>query len=88
MKEHESRKINIGEVFHYKWMDVTFHKNWNEGLENSYGVLFIDSNNFAHNLNGSSGDFFIEPYYIHGNHYKNKNEWEIEVNRLLMLEEL
>ena len=46
--------------------------------------IYVDSNNFLHNLEGLSS---FESYYIHGKRYT-KKEYDIERNRILMLEEL
>ena len=59
-----------------------------------YGdVTFWDYNGYSHRLNGpamidSSVVYYSLRYFIHGKEYKNKNEWEIEVNRIKTLEEI
>ena len=93
MKEHESRKLEYGDK--YEWVtdegeivSVTYDFN---GFDD-----YTDSNNFLHNINGpawiNGGGFNssdeIEEYWIHGKHYKNKQDWEIEVNRILTLNKI
>ena len=88
MKEHESREIGIGGVFKY----ITNHNIIKEDVNvliMGTRKIYVDSNSFLHNLNGyayHSPTFF--QYRIHGINYKSKEVWEIEANRLLMLDEL
>ena len=52
---------------------------------------YIDSNNCLHNLDGPSSIWIRtkkEEYYIHGKYFKNKQDWELEVNRIKMIDEL
>ena len=51
-------------------------------------IVYVDSNNFQHNLNGYAWKIFTERYYIHGVTYYNKRDWEIEVNRIKIIDEL
>ena len=93
MKEHDSRKLEYGDE--YEWITKEGNK---ETLNYTFDGFddYVDCNNFLHNINGpawiNDGDgcssHQIEEYWIHGKHYENKQDWEIEVNRLLMLGEL
>ena len=99
MKEHESNKTNsdelekIGKVYYYYNDDVTYEPADKLGLNEAYtgSIIYLDSNNFLHKLNApawyNAYGTFTE-YWIHGKLYKTKEEWELEVHRLLMLEEL
>ena len=83
MKEHDSRLAEIDEIIFYRFYgDDEYSK-----MEIKGGRIYIDSNNFVHNLNGSAW-IDIELYLIHGQEYETKQHWEIEVNRLKMLEEI
>jgi len=86
MKEHESRLSELGEIAY--WFN-DFGRLEREHIDEEwlsyYPRLPIDSNNFVHSLDGSIGDEKI--YTIHGKKLS-KEQWEIERNRLLMLEEL
>ena len=51
-------------------------------------VIYVDSNDFLHSLDGYAwveGD--LKEYRIHGKELT-KEEWEIERNRILILEEI
>ena len=52
-----------------------------------YYAFYVDSNNFLHSLDGFALLFKFNDYWIHGKYYKNKRDWEIEVNRIKILEE-
>ena len=90
MKEHESRLItDITEAF-YHISNGKVHENniyrW-EGA--SFILCYVDCNNFIHNLDGPAWENGgTVCYYIHGKIYYNKGGWEIEVNRIKMLEEI
>ena len=46
-------------------------------------------NGYRHRLKGPGYiDKDLKEYWIYGKNYRDKQKWEIEVNRLLMLEEL
>ena len=86
MKEHESRILTVGE----KWYEISISGNMIiHGLLEGNALLYVDENNFLHNLNDiayqAEETFF--GYVIHGKEYT-KRDWEIEVNRIKMLEEL
>ena len=85
MKEHESRVLKDGEWY--------FFYEVKRGIKNRgvliIGDVFIDSNNFLHNLNGEAWNSVnISHYYIHGRYFKYKRDWEIEANRIKMLNEI
>ena len=85
MKEHESKICNTNEIYYL------FDSN-NEVISNkkqsSSCICYVDSNNFLHNLNGCAWDGITKQYYIHGKKYENKEEFDIERNRIKMLEEI
>ena len=89
MKEHESRKIE-------KFYETFYFYSSNGELSNDQynvkgEVVYVDSNNYLHNLDDIAWiclDASITDYFIHGIEYKTKNEWELEVNRIKMLEEI
>ena len=86
MKEHESRLVveyDLIKFYDGEGKLEQFYKSKNK----NYG--YIDSKNFLHNLEGYA---WIESskykeHYIHGRKLT-KEEWDIERNRILMLEEL
>ena len=82
MEKHESRLLKHGEIF-YRYFNHGIEAN---RLTNITGIM-VDSNNFLHNLYGPAW-FLFGLYYIHGQSFKSKLDWEIEVNRMKMLEEL
>ena len=86
MKEHESRRIKPGERYKF-YNDV--YKKIDSGLYDFSDKYkdYVDSNNFLHNLEGKAWYGGIMEYWIHGKNYE-KKEWEIERNRLLMLEDV
>ena len=85
MNKHESRKLRYGEEYCYYYRDRVILKN-NYYVGELYAI-YVDSNNFLHSFNGFADEIW-DSYWIHGTEYKNKNEWELAKNRLLMLEEL
>ena len=88
MKEHESRKINVGEIFSYFNGSEIIRLKWTGEYKKMFEFLYIDSNNFVHNLNGiSSPNFILFSYNIHGKQY-NKKEFDIVRNRIEILEVL
>ena len=51
-------------------------------------ILYVDNKNYLHNLNGIAWRFLdVSLYYIHGKEFE-REEWEIEANRLKMLNSL
>ena len=54
-------------------------------------VLYLDSNNFLHNLNNCAYYGYMSSihgvYFIHGKRYT-KDVWEVETNRLKILNSL
>ena len=83
MKEHESRKVNVGEVI--KWADGDkrrVDKKFDE-------ICYVDTNNFLHNLSGpgiiwyNKGKIISEYFFIHGEYLK-KEKWLIEREKLLL----
>ena len=84
MEKHESRLLNIGET--YNWVNY----NGDIIIKNVvFGeIVYIDSNNFLHNLNGYAWKIFTIAYYIHGVRYNNKRDWGLGVNRIKMISEL
>ena len=85
MKEYESRKLKSGEIF------KGFYRHNNEmfihRVDKNDEIVYVDSNDLLHNLNGMAWFYLGESYYIHGKYYE-KQDWEIEVNRIKMLEEI
>ena len=59
-------------------------------------VNYYHYHGHLHNLNGPAVIYKTQHgnkkmdnfYFIYGRHYNNKEEWEMEANRLLMLEEI
>ena len=82
MKEHESRIAERGEIIFYG-----FSGEIDDEMEINSSKVYVDCNNFAHNLDGPAWGP-LGYYFIHGKHYKNKQDWELEVNRIKTLEEL
>ena len=77
MKKHETRLLKEGEEYFY----YLFDKLYRFTIDEFYRV-YVDSNNFVHNLNGTSytnSNF----YFIHGKEYR-KKEWLIEREKLLL----
>ena len=87
MKKHESRLLKEGEK--YKLIPANGKNNLLTFpyRSNNFSFIYVDSKNRVHNLKDKATNHFNYRYWIHGKYY-NKNEWEIEANRLLMLEEL
>ena len=80
-----SRKLKSGEIFkgYYSVINEMFiHR-----LDKNDEIAYVDYNDLLHNFNGFAWFYLGEAYYIHGKYYE-KSDWEIEVNRILMLEEL
>ena len=86
MKEHESRLLTKGETYFFYKVVTPYNIS-----VNVYGgrirLMFVDSNNFLHNLDSFAVGVRKEVYWIHGRLFQ-KQDWEIERNRLLMLEEV
>ena len=82
MKEHESRILNIDEEFYFYDVNTIVNR-----VLRNVEIIYVDSNNFVHNLNGYAYDHYCE-YWIHGKYFWIKSEWEFERNRLLILEEI
>ena len=84
-KEHKSYILEEG-----KW--ATSKDMNHQSLVQKKQVIYVDSDGFFHNLNGYSyfnehspfGAYF---FYIHGKEYT-KEDWDIERNRIKMLDEL
>ena len=89
MKEHEYRAlIKRSEDFYWFGFNGNFCYNTLDELGVEGVGCYVDSNNYLHNLNGPAWCFSgMLDYHIHGKQYT-KEEWDIERNRLLMLEEL
>ena len=47
-------------------------------------IVYVDSNNFQHNLNGYAWKIFTERYYIHGVTYYNKRDWLNKKEEILL----
>ena len=90
MKEHESRKLKDGEIY-FKYQSGELREfAHREYRPPSMCIIFVDSNNFVHRLDGFNYTNIYETegyYFIHGSEYS-KREWEIERNRLSMLGEI
>ena len=89
MKEHESRVIKDRNEKFYFYCNVPIElccdelSNWSNFLI----LCYVDSNNFVHNLAGPAWvNSEVSTYHIHGKQYYRKEDWDIERNRLLMLE--
>ena len=88
MKEHESRRSVPGDRIYYYSTSDTIEEIINpgvcwgtaKGIENYY---LIDSNNFLHDLDGRGYMLFI-----HGVRFKDKGEYDKEVNRIKMIDEI
>ena len=84
MKEHNSRLLKIGE-------STNVVRNFGSLVRYIGWVIYVDSNNFLHNLNGFAWDnkkfTKFSSYSIHGKEYS-KEQWDIERNRLLILDEI
>ena len=81
MKEHNSRLLKIGE-------STNVVRNFGSLVRYIGWVIYVDSNDFLHSLDGYAwveGD--LKEYRIHGKELT-KEEWEIERNRILILEEI
>ena len=86
MKEHESKLLKNKET--YKWFNSHLNGVQIYVYDNGIDSVYVDSYNFLHNILGPAIIYKTEVgYWIHGKGY-NKQEWEFEVNRILMLEEL
>ena len=81
----EGKRLKLGTK--YKYYDS------NGNMQISLGeyypdYIFVDSNNFLHNLNGTALLIF---YFIHGERYEYK-DWlkivDLELNRIKILEQL
>ena len=85
MKEHDSRRCMVGEDYSfYVFTDYSYTSTCFDNDD-----VYVDSNNLLHNLNGYAWSTIgVDEYWIHGKEFKSKNDWEIEVNRILMLDEL
>ena len=83
MEEHESKFIGAGEYYYVKGIT---ERQKHTGI----GHVYIDSNDFLHSLLHFAWRVkqYETKYYIHGQCFDNKQDWEIERNRLLMLEEI
>ena len=87
MKEDECRKLDEYEFFYY----YNF-KSIKKRILIAYDIAYVDSNQFLHNLDDYAfheynGQIHIGYYFIHGKQYK-KQDWELELNSILMLSEL
>ena len=76
MKEHESRMLKVGESYKF----INGAGNIKENESNRYRVLFVDSNNFLHSLDGLCNGI---QYRIHGKFY-NYKEWLFKREELLL----
>ena len=86
MKEHDSRRLGENEL--YYWKDMYGCALYD--MPDNDHFYYVDSNNFLHNLEGYGIGFKgldIGSYFIHGK-YLNKEDWEIEANRISFLEEI
>ena len=86
MRKHESRFLANGCMYSVivDWVDVEtglYKKQtyMNNGSDNS---IYVDSNNYLHNLHGRAMTI-DDVHYIHGRYY-NKKEWLIEREVLLL----
>ena len=87
MKEHESREINVGEDF--SWLDGYIKVTGAKLQQKLNNYIYVDSNNFLHNFESFAYDtVFYGEYWIHGKRCKNKEEFDLERNRILILEEI
>ena len=84
MKEHQSRKFKVGENYYFLDPYSRIEEKI-QGLSMLDYTKYLDSNNLLHSLDVKANGAF---YWIHGKRYMDKNDWEIEVNRILMLSEL
>ena len=90
MKEHDCRILNEDEEYYsFYGNGIIYHGTmYGRGL---HLVVYVDSNNFLHNLNGFAWDnkkfTKFSSYSIHGKEYS-KEQWDIERNRLLILDEI
>ena len=84
MKKHESRKTSAEELDilreYYK-----LYNSFGDLIETCIGdVIYVDSNNFLHNLDGVAWFWGGgKRYYIHGRQYS-KEEWLIKREELLL----
>ena len=83
----DCRLIVQGEFLYYydkNGIVETVNINLDEGE-----VVYVNYNNFLHNLNDFAWIYSgIGGYWIHGKYFKNKQQWEIEGNRIKMLEQI
>ena len=87
MKKHESRVLNDGETYNF----ISLYNESRHSYPQRNYIYYVDSNDFLHNLNGPSikyKDYDYGTYWIHGKRYFKQIEWEIEVNRIKIIDEL
>ena len=89
MKEHDCRLLEDNKIYFFYVAD-----NMHRSRKLNNNIKYVDSNDFLHNLNGPASSWFkneklinMDSFYIHGKYY-DKEDWEIEVNRILMLNEI
>ena len=86
MKEHESKELSYSEKYYWirdsggEIMEGTPRYHYFKPL------IYVDSNNYLHNLDGYA--YNKCEYFIHGKQYKTKEGFDIERNRILILDEL
>ena len=89
MKEHESRKLEVGEIgyFYSKWsVNGIVELKVSDIITGTY---YVDSKNFLHATDKIAWvSSYSSDYFIHGKICATKDDWEIERNRILMLEEI
>ena len=86
MKKHESRELEPYEE--YKIIDNKTNKIKTKFKNKNTVKGYVDSNNFAHNLNASAWvyeEVVWGKFYIHGKYYE-KEDW-LKEREILLLEE-
>ena len=86
MKEHDCRLLEPGETFKcYSSFGLMVNRKF---IGSDDLICYVDSNNFLHNIHGFAWVGVLDEYWLHGKHYINKDDYDIERNRLEILNQI